>query len=889
MTELPSGAVTFLFSDVEGSTQLLERHGARMGPALARHHELFEQTVSAHDGAIFETVGDAVYAAFAGPSDAVGAALDAQRALVAEDWGPIARLAVRIAIHTGEVERRGDHYFGPALFRCARLQAIGFGEQTLLSGLTARLVADALPEGTSLRDLGSHRLKDLGEPEQVFMLVHPNLRDEFPPLKSLDLHPNNLPMQLSSFVGRDREMEELSELIRDHRLVTLTGPGGIGKTRLALQVAARLIGDGVEGAFFVDLAPERDPEQIAQAVAHALGLRSPPGVQMADALAAHLGATQRILLILDNAEQIANAGLEALGLVTRSPELRVVVTSRGPLHVRGEQVLAVGPLLVDRPGRGAPDALASPAVTLFVDRASETLPSFTITEENAPTIATICARLDGLPLAIELAAPRVAIFEPITLLQRLERRLPLLTGGARDLPERQQTLRATIDWSYQLLGASDQAAFLRFAVFAGGSTLEAAESVCLTDADTLLRLADAALIRRSGARLRMLETVREFAAERAEEQGDAHKTLLRHALWFRDWVDRMQQSNAMRALESPEEFAAIAEERDNLNAAIAFFLAADDGESLRRMSLALWRYWMTHGQGALGHAWMSRAVQLSPMRDSAETAWLLGVLGEFPRFAGDPTRAIALKEQAIEMARRIGSNGIAATSLHDIASLWAQVGEFDRAEQAGLEALAIRREAGSPDGIAHALEAVAEVELRRGSWERARDLYEECAAQARVGSRGHALVFGILGVAEASRRLGDPPVAAARFAEAMKLARPWQDAMMDADALEGVGALLVQVGRGDVAVAGSGEDGGRAAVAAEGVTLLRAVDVLRQTNGLAVYDTDEHERTLTRARGSLTTDAFEAAWARGATLDAAEAVRLALQACEVLTETESAG
>jgi predicted ATPase/class 3 adenylate cyclase len=475
MRQLPEGTVTFLFSDVEGSTQLLERHGAEMGEALARHHALFEQITERHRGVIFETVGDAVYAAFARPADAVAAALDAHRALRDEDWGPIGRLAVRIAIHAGAVERRGKHYFGSALFRAARLQALGYGEQTLLSAVTARLVGDALPDGASLRDLGTHRLKDLAEPEQVYQLTHPDLRDAFPTPMSLDAHPNNLPVQLSSFVGRDAELEEVGALIDRHRLVTMLGPGGIGKTRLALQVGAERIERHPNGVWFVDLSAMRDPELVPSAIATTLGLREQPGKPIAALLAAHLH-TRRSLLVLDNVEQLLPAaGTTVSELLGAAVELRMIVTSRAPLRIRGEYEYAVPSL-----ASGDPQVIESeppPAVALFVDRARAIRPDFAVDAESGPLVAEICAALDGLPLAIELAAARLRVFRLEALRQRLASRLLLLTSGTRDAPARQQTLRAAIAWSEELLSESERRLFARISVFIGGFTLDAAEAV----------------------------------------------------------------------------------------------------------------------------------------------------------------------------------------------------------------------------------------------------------------------------------------------------------------------------------------------------------------------------------------------------------------------------
>jgi predicted ATPase/class 3 adenylate cyclase len=601
MAELPEGTVTFLFSDVEGSARLLERHGSAMGEALAIHHRLFEEIVERHEGAVFETIGDAVYAAFSRPADAVAAALGVQRALATTDWGAIGRLAVRIAVHTGQVERRGEHYFGNALFRAARLQAIGYGEQTLLSGITATLVADALPDGASLRDLGSHRLKDLGRPERIHQLVHRSLRDAFPALKSLDAHPHNLPLQLSSFVGRERELAGVGELLDEHRLVTLRGPGGIGKTRLALQVAAERLERHQHGAWFVDLGALSDPEFVPSAIATSLGLRELSGEPLARTLAEHL-ATRQALLILDNMEQLLPAaGMSVTDLLAAAPELRVLVTSRVPLRVRGEQEYAVQGLSSGDPARK--DSEAPPAATLFLERARGIGQDIEVDDESGPLIAEICTRCDGLPLAIELAAARLRVFSLRQLRDRLAERLELLAGGAHDLPARHRTLRSAVAWSVDLLPEAARRLFAQLGIFVGGFSLEAVEAVAITDSQSkthelLDELLVHSLIRRLDGgggdggeepRFAMLETIREFAAERLAELEEGELIRERHAQWL---ADLFQRSLAQWPRPDHDAFTRLASDLDNLRAALARPIPAD-------MRLALvanvWLLWEALG------------------------------------------------------------------------------------------------------------------------------------------------------------------------------------------------------------------------------------------------------------------------------------------------------
>ena len=486
MAPLPTGTVTFLFTDIEGSTTRWEQQRAVMQQALARHDAILRDAIESHGGHVFKTVGDAFYAVFAMAPDAVEAALAAQQALQAEAWdAALGVLRVRIALHTGGAEERDGDYFGPPLNRVARLLSAGHGGQVLLSTVTQELVHDQLPVGAELRDLGEHRLRDLIRPERIFQLVVPGLPAEFPPLCTLDTLPNNLPLQRAPFVGRERETAAVCVLLLrgDVGVVTLVGPGGIGKTRLALQVAADLLDHFVDGTWFVNLAPLTDPALLVPTIAQALGVQEAGG-QPIEATLAHYLRAKRLLLVLDNFEQVLRAAEHLPALLDGAPGVKVLVTSRMALRLYNEHEHLVAPLQV-------PDLRRLPslerlqqyeAVRLFIQRAQAVKPDFQVTIANATAVAEICARLDGLPLAIELAAARVKVLSPQAMLARLRpegtRRLKLLTGGARDLPARQQTLRAAIDWSYRLLEPAEQTLFARLAVFVGGCTLEAVEAVC---------------------------------------------------------------------------------------------------------------------------------------------------------------------------------------------------------------------------------------------------------------------------------------------------------------------------------------------------------------------------------------------------------------------------
>ncbi len=501
MNELPRGTVTFLFTDIEGSTKLWQQFPDAMPAALARHHEILNSAIQAHNGYVFQIIGDAFCAAFATAFDGLDAALDAQRALRDELWGETGAIRVRMALHTGAAEVRageftsGEYVSGITLSRAARLLSAGHGGQILLSSPSAELVREQLPQNTALRDMGAHRLKDLVQPQQIFQILASDLAQEFPALKTLDALPNNLPIQLASFIGREKEIKEISEMlaasagVESHsviRLLTLTGAGGSGKTRLSLQVAAEVIDEFEKGAWFVDLSPISDPTLVPNAVMSALELREVAGRAPRDALTDYLRA-KNLLLILDNCEHLIEACAQlAHHLLTQCPNLKILATSREALGIPGEITYPVPPLTPPNPDERrttndeeyARRIAQYDAVRLFIERALAVQPNFAVTNANAPAIAQICFRLDGISLALELAAARIKLFSPEQIAARLDDRFRLLTGGSRTAIPRQQTLRAAIEWSYSLLSDAERVLFRRLAVFAGGWTFEAAEAVC---------------------------------------------------------------------------------------------------------------------------------------------------------------------------------------------------------------------------------------------------------------------------------------------------------------------------------------------------------------------------------------------------------------------------
>ena len=607
-----SGTFTFLFTDVEGSTRLWERFPQAMKRALERHDSILLTAVTAAGGKVVKTTGDGLMAVFGSAAEAVRACLAAQRGLAEESWPETGVLRVRMGLHSGEAQPREDDYFGPAVIRGARIMAVGHGGQVLLSGASAALVADQLPDGAALVDLGAHRLKDLGRPEELFQLVHPALPHDFPPLATPDRRPNNLPTQASTFIGRDTELREIRASIEREsvRLLTLTGPGGTGKTRLALRVAADEIDRFDHGVFFIDLSAIRDTQAVLASIARTIGLTETADRPLLAELERQLHH-QRVLLVLDNFEQVMAAAPTAVELLSGCPALKLLVTSREALHVRGEHLYAVPPLSLPQAGREPPTAaeLAGyEAVQLFVERAQAVRPDFRLTNENSAAIADICLRVDGLPLAIELATARINLFSPEELRERLGSRLALLRGGSRDLPSRQRTLRATIEWSYQLLEPGERRLFELLSVFSGAG-LEAVEAVAeeldwLTETgvdtlDGLASLLDKSLIRKvdpddAASRLVMLETIREYAAERLDELPEfAAAARQAHAAYFADFAKRQWQDLTGQRREAA--LAAMTADIDNLRLAWRHWVAERDRVQLNKLVDSLWLLYDARG------------------------------------------------------------------------------------------------------------------------------------------------------------------------------------------------------------------------------------------------------------------------------------------------------
>ena len=878
MPPLPTGTVTFLFTDIEGSTQLWERHPEAMRAALARHDAILRCAVETHGGAVFKTVGDACYAAFATAPGALAATLNAQRTLVAEPWGATGPLRVRMALHTGTTDERDGDYFGPPLNRLARLLATGHGGQVLLSDATQPLVRDSLPTAVSLRDLGTHRLKDLTQPEHIYQVIAPDLPTEFPPLRSLDVHPHNLPVHPTPLIGREREVAAMRALLQrdDVRLVTLTGPGGTGKTRLALQTAADLLDVFADGVFFVNLAPVSDPSRTTATIAQALGVREATGQPLLEILKDYL-RDKDLLLMLDNFEQVLEAAPVVAELLAAAPRLQVMVTSRTVLRLRGEHEFPVSPLAFPDPARLPPLKTLSQyaAVALFIQRAQETRPNFAVTNENALAVAEICHRLDGLPLALELAAARVKILTPQAMLPRLGHRLKLLTGGPRDLPARQQTLRAAIAWSQDLLSPDEQTLFRRLAMFAGGCMLEAAEAVCDVESDLeidvldgVTSLVDKSLLRREdGAdgepRFAMLATIREYAREQLTASGEEEAVARRHAGFFvtlAETADRelpgASRDAWLRRLDA---------ERDNLRAALAWSrAAADGGETELRLAGALARYWTSQGYLDEGWDWLAHTLGRSAAtaRTPARARALFG-LGWLARNDSDYAMAHPLLEESAAIWQEVGDDSRRAYALLALANIQLAQGDPAAARAFVAEALALFQRVGDHSDRGWALLTLGQAESAAGDDRAARAAYEASAAELRAVDNTSmlAMVQRLRGYLE--QRQGDVGRALMLFAESLTLNQRTSEERAVAACLAALGGLATAQGQHELAVR-------LLAAAAARLDAAGATRLLR-------VDQDVYERSLAASRAALSEEAFEAAWAAGRALAPERAIAEALE------------
>lgn len=760
MSESPIVA-TILFTDIEGSTRLWECEPGRMRLALARHDALLRTAVASHRGTVIKMTGDGAHASFRDPLDAVGATLELQQSLAAPEATQGLALQVRCGLHTGRVEPRDNDVFGTAVNRAARLTSAAHGGQVLLSQAACELVRGRLSAGVGLRDLGVVRLRDLAKPEHVFQLVHPKLRQDFPALRSLESTPNNLPQQVASFVGRERESADVRKLLDTTRLLTLVGMGGLGKTRLSLQIAADVLDDYPDGVWLIEFAPLSDAQRVAQAVASVLGVKEEPGHRVEEALAGFV-RDRRLLLIFDNAEHLLAACADLAKLLLHSGRmLKVLASSREPLHVPGETTYSLHPMAVPDAGEpmGPAAMMQVEAVRLFADRAGSAQPAFAVTDQNSCAVAAICRRLDGIPLALELAAARVRSLSVEKIAERLTDRFRLLSGGDRTALPRQQTLRALIDWSYDLLTEDERVLLQRLAVFAGGFTLEAAEAVGasgeIAEADVLdllTRLVEKSLVVMEfhGGRYRMLDTVREYARQRLEESGEGDAVRDRHLDCYLAFAEEARPR--LTGADQAAWLARLDLERENLLSAHAWCDRSTRGVELGlRLVSALRRYWFVRGLLEMGYGVTIEALERQGvLRDQSACCDALFDAGQLGYFMGRYLEAQGYLEKSLAIAKGIGDQHRIAVALQPLGSTCLGRGDVAAARSYLEEALTLARRLGNKRELAAALNQLAQLNRLEGRLDAAEPLFANMLSLARELQDQELAAIGLLNLAMVS-------------------------------------------------------------------------------------------------------------------------------------------
>jgi predicted ATPase/class 3 adenylate cyclase len=863
----PSGTVTFLFTDIEGSTQRWERDGTAMRDAVRRHDALLRSAFVEHGGHVFKTVGDAFCVAFSRPEFAVAASLTAQRALSVEDFSAVDGLRVRAAIHTGTADERDGDYFGAAVNRVARLLAIGHGGQVLVSGVTVDLVQGALPARSSLRDLGQHRLKDLTHPEQVYQLVAEGLVEVFPPVRSLESLPNNLPLALTSFVGREEEVAEIAQLVGTTRLLTLVGTGGVGKTRAALQVAAELLDGSGDGVWFVDLAPIRDPALVAHEVVLALGLTVPPDKTALQIILEYL-KPRRLLLVVDNCEHLVASAAAALDAILRGcPKVTILATSREGLNVSGEHVHRMPSLAV--PPRdialSAATAATYGAVALFAERAHAADGRFALTDENAEIVAEVCRRLDGIALAIELAAPRVKVLAVEQLSRRLVERFRILTGGSRNALPRQQTMRALIDWSYDLLSDQEKVVLRRAGVFVGGFTLEAAAAICNAETsldewevlEILSTLVDKSLvsaeIQGSHQRYRLLESMREYARTRLVELDELENASRAHAAYFLEYAKLKRE--AWDVTPGAQWIEPMLPELDNFRATFEWLLEHDP-VSAAEFSAVIHRFFDRLAMQDEELRWIDRVFEANRELPARIEGEVLDARMTLLINQGRPQGAVEAARRVLEIARASGSEAEIVSAL--IALSLPLTTESNKDEVAAIAREAVERANALGDEleISRANAALASTELLSPA-ERRRMLAESIATQRRLGRNRHAALT-MMRLSLVELRDGEPEAAVRVAAPLVELCRSIEPTLL-VRSLGMLSAALAKAGDVAGALSAAREQLERAAAIRKPFDCRSAVCVLVALQE-EVRDPVLHAKLLGYVRGDLA--AFQDAWWR---------------------------
>jgi predicted ATPase/class 3 adenylate cyclase len=849
-----SKIVTFLFTDIEGSTKLSQQYPDSMPGLLARHHEILNQAIQAQNGHVFQIIGDAFCAAFHSPTDALNAALEAQRNLQNEQWSP-APIKVRMGIHTGVAQLSSNPAQNPysghtTLALTQRIMSAGHGGQILLTNATEVLLRGQLPKDVNLRDMGEHNFKDVFQPVRVFQVSVLDLQTEFPPLRALDVFPNNLPLQLTSFIGRKKEIRQIKKLLEQYRLVTLTGSGGIGKTRLSIQVASELLNNYPDGTWLVELAPVTDPTLVPQAIVTTLGLIDQAGRPPLTVLTDYLQDKQA-LLILDNCEHLIQACAQlAEALLHACPDLHILATSREALEISGESLYHVPSLITPEPLNIAFDILPQyEAVQLFVERAQSAMHDFSLAQDNARAIAQVCHHLDGIPLALELAAARVKVLRVEEIAVRLDDRFHLLTGGARTAMPRHQTLRAMIDWSHDLLTEPERVLLRRLSVFAGGWSLEAAEAICADNLtpdpvsdrpdrrgesappsligtrfgragglgpmevlDLLSQLANKSLViaeRAPGAeaRYRLLETIRQYARDRLAESGEAERTYEHHLAYFLQLAERAEPE--LRGAKSIIWLERLEVEHANLRAALEWSLEnASCVEAGLRLAGALGWFWHLRNYYSEGREWLAQAVAAEVAAPGPTERPRLAARAKALHWAGwlaytqsDPEPATALSEASLALARAAGDRQSMGYALCTLGVLACHQGNYERSAQLMMASLDLFRELDHKPGLLHIAAGLAEIPLAQKDYAQAVALYRQFLALARELGDEDGTAWALVNLGHSTLHQGDYDDAGALLSEGLTLLHEAGNKAVSAWALFGLGLVALHRGQYEQATA----------------------------------------------------------------------------------------